>query len=474
MTTHNPPVWVKDKAIWERAKRQVERYWERYDEPWAVVADVYKKMGGKQKNPQVGFTEDMFAPVGTLTPVVKALDELSREEIESLPRAAFSEDEWDQLDDDVQETIYKNDEESKARIQNLVDQFVSRHKWLEDPGESYVRERLESDLDYYFGEMSLDYIERHGSRSDQETVKDLFDELKAQHFTTDQITQAFDEALQDTSNWDITYGTGEYDRGTIRMIDTDSFFYVDGSDLDEWLEGMFPDEVDLAIAEINNKTYLNIDADDLNRFYGGRGGQQHRREFESSEYVTYYGTGDPDWNKIEEAVRESLGGEEPEDEEESYEDRIVYRYKDGWFVVDLLASELRAEGRGRVLCMGDPSMGYIQAVEEGRNKIFSIRMPDNKRIWSVLGIVEDGKLRYIRQIRTDRNRIPGTGDLDRVLEFLQQGLGIPWKKIKDIQDLKPALRDKKLISGPKENPDDEDESCPSCGGPPGGFCSPAE
>lgn len=43
----NPPVWAVDKAIWKRAKKQVRRYWERYDEPYAVVTAVYKSMGGR-------------------------------------------------------------------------------------------------------------------------------------------------------------------------------------------------------------------------------------------------------------------------------------------------------------------------------------------------------------------------------------------------------------------------------------------
>lgn len=38
-----------DEKIWQRAKKTVKKYWNKYDEPWAVVYDVYRKMGGKSK-----------------------------------------------------------------------------------------------------------------------------------------------------------------------------------------------------------------------------------------------------------------------------------------------------------------------------------------------------------------------------------------------------------------------------------------
>lgn len=36
-----------DEKTWKRAKKVVKPYWKKYDEPWAVVYDVYRKMGGK-------------------------------------------------------------------------------------------------------------------------------------------------------------------------------------------------------------------------------------------------------------------------------------------------------------------------------------------------------------------------------------------------------------------------------------------
>jgi hypothetical protein len=46
---HNPPEWVKSEPTWDKAKAEVKKDWNKYDEPWAVVADVYGKMGGEKK-----------------------------------------------------------------------------------------------------------------------------------------------------------------------------------------------------------------------------------------------------------------------------------------------------------------------------------------------------------------------------------------------------------------------------------------
>lgn len=43
---HNPPHWALDEDIWDKAKDAVEDKWDEYDQPYAVVAHVYEKMGG--------------------------------------------------------------------------------------------------------------------------------------------------------------------------------------------------------------------------------------------------------------------------------------------------------------------------------------------------------------------------------------------------------------------------------------------
>lgn len=45
----NPPAWAADEGKWEKAKKAVEPNWESYEQPWAVVATIYKNMGGELK-----------------------------------------------------------------------------------------------------------------------------------------------------------------------------------------------------------------------------------------------------------------------------------------------------------------------------------------------------------------------------------------------------------------------------------------
>lgn len=46
---HNPPPVISSEKTWDKAKKAVKKYWKKYKEPWAVVYDVYRKMGGKTK-----------------------------------------------------------------------------------------------------------------------------------------------------------------------------------------------------------------------------------------------------------------------------------------------------------------------------------------------------------------------------------------------------------------------------------------
>lgn len=45
----NPPSWVADEKIWERAKKAVEKTYGTVKGKYGVVVHVYRKMGGKEK-----------------------------------------------------------------------------------------------------------------------------------------------------------------------------------------------------------------------------------------------------------------------------------------------------------------------------------------------------------------------------------------------------------------------------------------
>lgn len=43
----NPPSWAVDEDLWEKAEEAVEDRMDEFDEPWAVVASIYDRMGGE-------------------------------------------------------------------------------------------------------------------------------------------------------------------------------------------------------------------------------------------------------------------------------------------------------------------------------------------------------------------------------------------------------------------------------------------
>jgi hypothetical protein len=52
------PAWVQDEDIWNKAKAAVKRSdYSSDDSYWAVVASVYKKMGGGVKGEMLNYKE---------------------------------------------------------------------------------------------------------------------------------------------------------------------------------------------------------------------------------------------------------------------------------------------------------------------------------------------------------------------------------------------------------------------------------
>lgn len=47
LDVHNPPAWVGDPKVWEKAEREVAPRWHEQEHPWATVTTVYKSMGGR-------------------------------------------------------------------------------------------------------------------------------------------------------------------------------------------------------------------------------------------------------------------------------------------------------------------------------------------------------------------------------------------------------------------------------------------
>lgn len=443
------------------------------------------RSAGKCINPKIGEHPDLFerdaegrpamTSVWTGPPVVggQYREGMSRAQVRALPRDAFNEADWDSLDEADQEFILENDPESLARVKALVDAFVEREKYLTKPDEQTKQQWLNDDEEY-FVQWLADQDEVVDDRSIKDEVEELVDTLAHPDDLEGDPRQrvldtrgAINEALRDANNYDISMSGNEYRAEGLykSRIMSAGGIYFDGGELRELTDPMFPDEIEEAVKQIKHDTYLHIKYDDLFPKY----------EFQQDYEVDWYFVATPDWDKIEAAARETLGVEEIEETAAPPEQRIVYRFKDGFYVQDLLSSELKAEGAAQGICVGQGQYGYAGAVKRGDTKIFSLRRPSGKPLFTIEASVDrEGRVHEVRQVKGKANRLPGWDagsseegkmkdeEVKKALEFVYH-LGIdPW----NVRDLRPAIdkivKDRgegylpdsaiKKFLGPKKNP----------------------
>lgn len=150
--------------------------------------------------------------------------------------------------------------------------------------------------------------------------------------------------------------------------------------------------------------------------------------------------------------------------------RVVYRWKDGFYVTTLKPEELADEGKQQGICVGNPRYGYAEAVAAGHIQILSMRTPSHKTKFTLEVVKKPYK---IDQIKGKANRLPGFDPgqqhgssevkVDEVEKLVQL---LTFMKIDPttVKDLQPALL--RLLEGkkPKENPRRNSEHCGFCRG----------
>lgn len=425
----------------------------------------------RRRNPYIGKHPDLF---GGETRVFRPLKDIHPEDLnaanlsdlDGFKREDFGEDEWLELDEDVQEYIYERDEESQARIKNLVDDFVGRYKWAAEPNENYAIESVGDYFGQWLNEEDENLISHAGDDGEE-----VIEEFTDRGYSREDVEGALTQALKDESNYNFSLGD-EYGSAFFKDRAYTGGFYIDRGDLDKLLEGMFEDEIERALVEINHETYLHFDRADLDKRYG------IEKEVESDTYVN----ANPNWRRIRTELQEALADVEKEGEGEKkagkalpYEDRIVHRFKDGAYIVDLLPGELKEEGDTQGICVGQPQYGYAQAVRHGKTKIFSLRTSSGRPKFTIeADLKRDGSIGSVRQVKGKSNRLPGW-DLHRegsgpnvkveevlkIVEFIKS-LGLDPEAV---SDLAPALRAMKALPPVKKNPHTRRVHCGWCNRP---------
>jgi len=284
------------------------------------------------------------------TPMFVELSSLTSAQIRELPRTAFTDEEWDQLDDDDREYIEENDTESKARVDDLADLFVSRYESERERGggdddniSEYFHDWLGQERDLY--RLLPDRMYRGlVAYGDQNRVDET------------EVDAIINDYLSDPGRYEL--GDRRRGQNSVWSWDVEGSVYVSGDDIAQRIDAMTADEIERAVEKISKETGGDVDpsAADLKRLATAtpRG---YRRDYEGESFTTgqtVYAT--IDWDDVDTAVRELIDEAAPQPDEDDEDDEIdidkieisgkvpklprpaqpvVYEWPDGTTMVDL-------------------------------------------------------------------------------------------------------------------------------------------
>ncbi len=345
------------------------------------------------------------------TPMFVKLEQLTSEQIRELPRSAFTNDEWDELDEDDSEWIEEHDTESQERVDDLAKLFIQRYEW-EARGENRNYNDIESGLEHH--------LASHAGELYKEVPSDTYDEVAAYAVALGvdegEVDKIFNELLADTNNYDITSDSHDGVSNVIYSEEISGNLYIEKEDFADEMAACTPGELVRAAKKINRETdgVVDIDFDDVNK-----GNRKHWTGEWTFDTGTYMVASIKNFEHLADQAREELDQIEVPDTKDlpgapPPEERVVFRWPDGFYIQDLLPSELPAEGKTMGMCVGRPDMGYGKAVRAGECKIFSLRRPSGKPLFTIEATpsIKDrpgrqGKPASIDQIKGKANRLPG-------------------------------------------------------------------
>lgn len=414
------------------------------------------------KNPSRGTHPDLFEGESR---IYVPLDDLSEDEIVALPRKAFSEDEWDELGENLQWHIYDSHEEDRERAEAIMEFLKDAYENTQNSygyDESSEIEVFEQWLNeqVYHGEI----LDRVGSETD-----DIISDFEEQGFHEAQIEAAIKEALEDQNNWDVEISDSS--SGTYHYPIQGSI-YIDSRWLNaeiDWKAPFFESDISIALDMLKDESRSAWDVYEygLSNFterlwkmimpeaqwremwrrkfesYRGRYAdvpfekwpydlkkrphgaleaspagfedylkRQHRPDISIYEIDTeLFLTAEPNWDYIRTDVTDKLESVVPgkalTEQRPPEEDNRIMELADGFYVADLSPQELPLEGKKMGICVGQPSYGYGRAVMEGGTKILSLRRPSGKPLLT-FEVEMDGDIFIdVVQIKGKGNRLPG-------------------------------------------------------------------
>lgn len=448
-------------------------------------------------NPSTYSQPDLFTSLGD-TPNFVELDELSEEEVKALPFAAFTHEEWtqlplswqlyiwngdpktkkikrldfdtlqwDELEDEIKDAIYEQDEQSQIRIRSLANALVDASP---DPTPGDILRDNEEEIDYRFG--------------DEDWLWDAYGPALMERLGEDYPNIEWDEIEDEVREAAVEYGFSqanfefEAEEGGYGDISARSpGYYLERDQLGHYfpqaphivgrayyggtrnMEPVGPpldaasmpeDEIEKAISLADDEdpkfSDWNIDEKDVWSLIHDRWGSIDRE----SDYESWTISATPNWEEIVSDTVDQLDLEELEGseaprhyEEHAPEERILFRGRqlgspedivetqrkpfalgDTYYAVDLIPSELKTETKRGRNCVGREENGYPAALRAGRIRLLSVRPETDENKWrrtyllelvldranptaTLEELIEGGHIDHVEQIKGYNNRIPG-------------------------------------------------------------------
>lgn len=400
---------------------------------------------GLRRNPTVGQHPDLFEGQSA---IFVPMDELSEEELKELPRDNYSDEEWEELDEDIQEYIYKHDPESKQRRKQLKRFLEDAVQHIVELDEDMAMSDAEGEIDYYLSDPDQ-LLENAKHTGDYDSIREEFE-----GFDEGEFQEHLRESLSDWNNYSFEVDHwSNYHRpsGALFCAQVFTNIYIEFTRPDLSETGIHLDEVRYVVKE-------ELESSDYEDFYEYNIDDIYEAIY--SKYGTFDHHMDPvgmvcatlDTEKVIEQLKEDLGEVEVEPAwfEAPPEERVVYRFDDGFFVQRLTPEELPKEGSSMRMCVGRPGMGYADAVRRRSIEILSLRTPAGRPKFTFeIKLDERGKPVDVKQIKGKANRLPGwdlgkegrgqmkEAEVEKIIEFLDFYGMDP----NDVYDMGPAMRE---------------------------------
>lgn len=406
-------------------------------------------------NPIYGTHPDLF---GGETPMYVAIADIPLDQLVRLPRKAFTDREWDALDEDVQDQIAENDPESQARVDALADLFVQYYKWEQDHSHRDFS-NIEESLEQWLADRARqgDFWKEMPRRQYRALVN--YAEGPDIGLSESDVDEAINSVMEDQNNYQMNDDSGD----VLYREAIQGSVYIDSSEWRELVADMTRDEVERAIAQIEEGTDNELSPDLELFIQTGPSQRRYGRDFSHDWDTGEVFNVSVDWDTIVSLVEEILrttaeergGGAEQKYQEleaKPPEERVVFRWPDGFFVQDLLAEELATEGKAMGICVGQPSMGYDKAIRKGEIKIYSLRRPSGKPLFTMeMTLDDEGNIAGVNQVVGKANRFPGfdlgkvgpsypikRDEIERIYQFVEREDGLQADLAVDDIHLGPA------------------------------------